>query len=406
VAAVAPQLNELKPAWVRYNGINWAEVEPRRGERRWELLRSVEDELAAISATGATPMLIIRGAPQWALDGTTKPCGPIRAAALPAFASFVSELVTRYSQPPYNVKYWEIGNEPDAPVDVLGGSDPFGCWGDTRQPDYNGDAYAAALKAVYPAIKAVDPTAQVVFGGLLLDCDPGLAGQARPCGMGKFLDGVLAAGGGPFFDILAYHAYIYWGPVTEDWDQNYPTWRHRGGVMLGKLAFLQETLAQYGLRKPVIMNEGGMLCYRSDPSCGPRGFYEAQANHAVRMYARAWGADLEGAVWYTFDGPGWQDGGMLDAGQQPRPAYRATLFLSRLLSGASYVEPLRDAGLEGYRFQRGDTRVLVAWTNDGSTRELPLPTGSSTVYSHLGDVRPLGTTLSVGFEPVILETRP
>ena len=406
VARVAERLNELRPAWVRYNGISWDQVEPRRGERRWAQLSGVEQELAAISATGASPMVIVRGAPGWAQAERGKVCGPVSSAALPAFASFMGELVARYSKPPYNVKHWEIGNEPDAPFDLLAGSEPFGCWGDTRQPDYNGDAYAAALKAIYPAMKAADPDANIVFGGLLLDCDPGLANQARPCGQGKFLDGVLAAGGGDYFDILAYHSYIYWGPVTQDWDQNFPNWKHRGSVMLGKLAFLQETLAKYGLKKPVIMNEGGMLCYRSDPSCGPQGFYEAQANHAVRMYTRAWAAGLEGAIWYTFEGPGWQDGGMLDAAQQPRPAYRATLFLSRLLSGASYVEKVSDGPLEGYRFQKGDTRYLVVWTNDGSARELPLPQGTRSLYSLVGEPRAPGTALAVGFEPVIVESAP
>ena len=405
VGAVAGPLAELRPAWVRYNGVLWDEVEPRRGERRWEVLSGVEAELQAISATGASTMLIVRGAPSWAQAERGKACGPISAAALPAFASFMGELVARYSQPPYNVKYWEIGNEPDAPFDILAGSEPFGCWGDTRQPDFNGDAYAAALKAIYPAIKAADPAAQVVLGGLLLECDPGLAGQAKPCGMGKFLDGVLAAGGGGYFDMLAYHGYIYWGPVTEDWDQNYPPWKHRGGVLRGKLDFLKATLARYGLQKPIIMNEGGMLCYRSDPSCAPGGFYEAQANHAIRMYARAWAVGLEGALWYTFNGPGWQDGALLDANQRPRPAYTATLFFARLLSGARYVEALSDGAQEGYWFQNGDTRYLITWTNDGVTREQPLPPGTRALYTATGEPRAPSATLVVGFEPVIVEVR-
>jgi hypothetical protein len=403
VGAVAGRLAELRPGWVRYNGVLWDEVEPRRGERRWEALAGVEADLAAISATGAEPMLIVRRAPGWAQEVAGKPCGPIRASALPDFAAFMGELVARYSQPPYNVKHWELGNEPDAPFDLLSGSEPFGCWGDSRQPDYNGDAYAAMLKAVYPAIKAADPEAQVVFGGLLLECDPELAGQAKPCGMGGFLEGVLAAGGGDYFDMLAYHSYTYWGPVTSDWDVGFPPWAHRGGALRGKADFLKGVMRRYGISKPLIMNEGGLLCYRSDPACGPGGFYEAQANLAARLYTRAIADGLAGAIWYTLDGPGWQDGGLLDAAQQPRPAYEATRFIAGLLGDAVFVDASRDGALESYRFRKGDAMYQIVWTNDGSTRELPLPPGTRAMYTVRGETRPAPSALVAGFEPVIVE---
>jgi hypothetical protein len=403
VGGVAGRLAELRPAWVRYNGVLWDEVEPRRGERRWEALGQVDAELAAIAATGAEPMLIVRRAPAWALDGTNKPCGPIKAAALPDFARFMGELVARYSKPPYNVKHWEIGNEPDAPVDILGGQDLFGCWGDTRKPNNNGAAYAAALKAVYPAIKAADPQAQVIFGGLLLDCDPSLAGQARPCVIGTFLEGALAAGAGDSFDILAYHSYMYWGPVSADWDLNSPAWAHRGGALRGKRAFINEVMARYGVSKPLIMNEGGLLCYRDSPDCAPGGYFEAQANYAVRMFTRAWADGLESAVWYTFNGPGWQGGGMLDGNQQPRPSYRSTLFLSRLLSGASYAGPVGANGIEGYQFRKGDTIYQVLWRNDGATTAYPAPAGTRAVYNFFGEPRQPATAVDVGFAPVIVE---
>jgi hypothetical protein len=403
VGAVAGPLAELAPAWVRYNGVRWDEVEPRRGQRRWEALAQVDAELAAIEATGAEPMLIIHRAPAWALDGTSKPCGPVKLAALPDFAAFLGEVVARYSKAPYNVRYYEIGNEPDAPVDLLGGSDPFGCWGDTRKGDNNGAAYGAALKAVYPAIKAANPDAQVVFGGLLLDCDPTKSGQTPPCTAGNFLEGALAAGAGDSFDLLAYHSYIYWGPTSSDWDLAAPKWAHRGGALQGKLAFVREVMQRYGVSKPIVMNEGGLLCYRDSPDCAPGGYFDAQANYAARMFARAWADGLESAVWYTFNGPGWQGGGMLDASQQPRPAYRTTLFMTRLLSGASYGGELGAGAFEGYQFRKGDTIYQVLWTNDGSTKAVPAPAGTRAVYNLFGEPLPTTANLSVGFTPIFVE---
>jgi hypothetical protein len=38
--------------------------------------------------------------------------------------------------------------------------------------NFGGEYYGNMLKIVYPAIKSADPQAQVLVGGLLLDCDP------------------------------------------------------------------------------------------------------------------------------------------------------------------------------------------------------------------------------------------
>jgi len=48
----------------------------------------------------------------------------------------MSELVTRYSKPPFNIKYWEIGNEPDIDPSLIAPTEPFGCWGDQNDEFY------------------------------------------------------------------------------------------------------------------------------------------------------------------------------------------------------------------------------------------------------------------------------
>lgn len=387
---------------VRFDMLQWDQIEPRRGKRNWQALAGPEAELAAISAQGGVPMVIIRGAPPWAQAVPGKACGPIRGDALGAFAEFVSEAVRRYSGPPYNVRYWEFGNEPDAAFQLLSSDAVFGCWGDENDPLYGGAAYAEMLKAVYPAVKATNPEARVVVGGLLLDCDPG---GPRPCAAGRFIEGVLANGGGAAFDILAYHSYTYWGPVTQDWDLIFPKWSHRGGILLGKAAFLRETMQRYGVDKPLLMNEGAFLCYRNDPTCAPQGFEEAKANYATRLFARAHQLGLYGALWYTLEGPGWQESGLLDANQQPRPAYATLAFLQRTLGGAVYAGDSRDGALEIHRFRKGNLLYEIAWTNDGSTRELPMPEGARARYTLAGATAPLGEKLVIGFEPVIVERR-
>ena len=59
-------------------------------------------------------------------------------------------MAARYPQ----VKYWEFYNEPD---------NIFSAFGD------KGKQYAAMLNAVYPSVKAANPAAQVVLGGIALD---------------------------------------------------------------------------------------------------------------------------------------------------------------------------------------------------------------------------------------------
>lgn len=404
VPLVANRLGEARINWVRYNGIVWSEVEPTQGNRDWSRIAGVEAEIRAIAEQGAAPVVIIRGAPAWAQKVPGSECGPIKPEALDAFADFMRSAVARYSAPPYNVKYWEMGNEPDVDPSLIPAGMPFGCWGDANDEFYGGGYYAEMLKRVYPAIKSVDPDAQVVVGGLLLGCDPTNPPPNTECRDGRFLEGILRNGGGAAFDIMAYHSYMYWGEPAGDWDLRHPFWSHRGGIFLGKLDFVRETMRRYGVDKPIMMNEGGLLCFRSDPRCSVPAFYADQANYAVRLYARTWANGLLSSFWYTLNGPGWQEGGLLDANQAPRPAFQTLRFMATLLEGATFSEKLGGGALEGYAFRKGATTYQIYWTNDRSTVELPLPAGVRTVYDVAGQaLQTSGSTLTVGFRPVIVE---
>jgi hypothetical protein len=76
------------------------------------------------------------------------------------------DLVSRYSVAPYNVKYWEIWNEPDIDHTIFTSDSTFGCWGEQSDAlGFGGGYYAQALQAAYPQIKAADPEAQVCSAG-------------------------------------------------------------------------------------------------------------------------------------------------------------------------------------------------------------------------------------------------
>ncbi len=240
--SLAGKAAEAGATWVRYGEIYWNEIEAVRGQRDWSQLASFDSNLAALQAQGLNTQVVVLGAPAWAQRRVPWQCGAIREDALNDFATFMQDLVKRYSGAPYYIKYWELGNEPDVDPSFVGFNSGFGCWGDLGDPYYGGGYYATMLKTVYPAIKAVDPQAKVMIGGMLMDCDPTHppASSADGCRSGKFFEGILRGGGADYFDIVAYHAYTHWSfwlrSFTED-DLNHPNWSDRGGAFLGKDQF-------------------------------------------------------------------------------------------------------------------------------------------------------------------------
>jgi hypothetical protein len=391
--------------WVRYGDFLWSQLEPTLGAREWSRMTGMEEEIKALSAQGLTTIAVVRSTPAWAQQVRGHTCGAIKPEALDAFAGFMRDLVARYSAPPYNIKYWELWNEEDVDPSLVGPDSGFGCWGNAADPYYGGGVYAEMLKRVYPAIKQANPDAQVVFGGLLLDCDADHPTPGRSCIESRFFEGALRNGGGAVFDIMSYHGYAFWNGKNEDWDM-IPAWRARGGVVRGKLQLIRETLARYQVDKPVLLTEAGLLCYRADPGCLPR-FTNAQASYLPRMYARAWSNGLLGALWYTLEGPGWERGGLLDENQQPRPAYQALSFMTGLLQGASYDGPRSNDVIEGYAFRKGATRYELYWTNNDTPARMSWPIGTVAAYDLLGRPLPVtGPDLEVNFNPIFIEIRP
>lgn len=372
--------------WVRYNGVLWHEIEPNEGQSyNWNSL--VDQELTLLRQNGLEPVVIIRGTPSWAqmawgLSNKTSQCGPIHQEKLAKFAKFVQAVIQRYSAPPYSVRYWELGNEPDVDPALVPYDSPFGCWGNEKDDYYGGSYFAEMLKAAYPAIKSVNPSARVVFGGLLLDCDPNNPPPGKSCKPAKFLEGALRNDGGRYFDILAYHAYPSWLSHSSygyyyDYDLNFYSWQHRGGILRGKLSYLREILSTYGYtNKPIHMNEGGLICWTNDTSwpCDLDEFYKSQGNFAVRMNIRLWTSGVEASNWYTLNGPGWRNGGMLN-GTTPRSNYYTTQFLATQLTDAEYVGNLSTSNYEGYEFinRSADKRFRIYWTNKNSNKSISIP---------------------------------
>lgn len=374
--------------WIRYNGLLWSMVEPIEGERDWGAVAQFEQGLRELSSRGIKIILIVRSTPTWAEKFIGNYCGPVRSDKFDAFAKFMGDLVARYSIPPYNIKYWEIGNEPDIDPELVSPDSLFGCWGNKQDAYYGGGYYAEMLKRIYPTIKFVDPEAQVMIGGLLLDCDPTNPPQGKDCKPSLFLEGILENGGAVNFDIVSFHGYPAYNGTLQN-DENFPAWQKRGGVVMGKINFLREELAKFGITKPLMHTEGSLLCPEWNTLlCNPPvdDFYEKQADYLVRLYIRNWAADIYGTIWYQYEGPGWRYSGLVNADESPRPAYTALKYLNRELDLSVFNRTVNQyIYIQGYEFIKYGMNVWVLWSMDEKVHTIELPSNTLNVYDKYGN---------------------
>lgn len=400
--------------WARVHALDWDRIEPNppvNGVHTYDWSKVPEDFLRQLSANRMQVIAIVKKAPSWAQQSPGVDCGPIAPDALDDFAVFMRAVVQRYSKAPYHIRYWELGNEPDVDPSLVPGDSVFGCWGDVNDAYYGGGYYGEMLKTVTPAIKAADPNAIVLNGGLLLDCDPENPPVEKNCDAALFFEGMLRAGAGNSFDMVSFHGYP---PYTSDGrvqDEDFPNWAARGGVVMGKVAYLREVMARYGVQKPLIHTEGAIICPEWNIAhCNPPNgaFHQAQAEYVPRLYLRNWANDIAGTIWYTFNGNGWRYSGMVGASTaSPKPAYRAFAFLTQKLAGADYLDEVKTyADVTIYRFQLKNGNVLWAvWSNNGSTQTISLPGGWVSGYDLYGTPFDAAGSLDVT-APVYLEVHP
>jgi hypothetical protein len=335
--------------WVRLP-LYWAQIEPlNTTPENYTWPEGFESELARLKSQGVDVILTLMGNPSWAAE---YPAGPVYD--LDELVEFMEAVVGRYGAPPYSVKHWELYNEPDNGWEEAARSGEVGYFG----PDP--DAYVALLQAVYQPLKAVDPEAQIVFGGIAYDAFAPDGPFVR-----TFLDDVLAGGGGDHFDVMNFHYYLAFAG----------NWEAYGIDILGKYSYLNEKLASYGVHKPFICTETSMW---SDEAHD--GSDELQSRYVSQVFARTMSAGFRFTIWFRLvddDQLGTVKWGLLDPDHRPKPAYGAYQTLARQLGGAAFLRtwPETETGsplVEAYEFGPGQgltwpdgtARIVVTWSND------------------------------------------
>ena len=359
----ADRMSEIGTAWARLP-LSWAWIEPEnRTPENYNWPASFEQQLAALSARHIQVILLFGDNPSWA---ATYPGGPIDLVEIGELTEFMQAVVARYSRPPYNVKYWEMYNEPDNGNELFA-DEGFGFFGHTPQ------AYVDILEAVYQPIKAIDPEAKILLGGLAYD-------NWEPDGpfVQDFLDQVLEKGGAAYFDLMNFHYYLAFRANWEPYGQD----------ILGKLAYLRDKLVdEYSVDKPFVCTETGWFSNFQ----GGNG-HEIQSRYVVQGFVRSMTTDMDLVIWFTLadqavDPRNW---GLVDVDLNPKPSYYAYQTLTTQLSGADYVgklglEETSSVLVEAYEFATpaGHT-VIVAWVNEDVTVKLVRPASQVTAVDKFG----------------------
>jgi hypothetical protein len=407
------EMRQAGAYWLRHDGVTWSSVEPTKGARNWGALDVLEKELLRASKNDLKVILIVTGAPYWAQSIPGVACGPIKPTELEAFGSFMYDLVSRYSVAPYNVKYWEIWNEPDIPSAVvpqfLEPDSHYGCWGNVNDSRYyGGGAYAEMLKSIYGKIKQADPQSQVLVGGQMLDCNPNNPPANKDCSSAKFFEGILAYGGGNVFDGVSFHAYdYYFGSLgrygNPNWSSN---WQTTGPVVSAKVDYLNGLMSKYGVSGKYLMNtETALICGGMDDPAGlppcdsypTSQFEQTKAYYAAEVYAATQAKDVKAGIWYK--SLGWRNSGLLYKDLNPRPAYYAYQTTRNTLVDSVFSNKITQfPGVFGYEFKRNGKLVWILWSADGASHTIGLPQKPSLVFDSMGRILPIDDSLQLQVE--------
>ncbi|HXB16049.1 MAG TPA: cellulase family glycosylhydrolase [Solirubrobacteraceae bacterium] len=285
----------LGTKWVRMF-VNWRAFEPAPGDIDPGTLAAYEQGFKQLPA-GTKVILDVVDTPAWETGSADEHAPPANPAD---YAQFVAALASRLS---HWVGAFEIWNEEDAPSWWTGAPNPA--------------AYTQLLQATYPAVKAVDPSAAVLLGGL--------TGNDY-----SFLEGVYSAGGKGYFDAVAVHTdtacdilspYEFLrGPDNRMIPDSFLAYREVHAVMLAN-----------GDDKPIWMTE---LSWRTTSNVCSEGAWagqkaegvsdEQQATYLRQAYhCLAQDPYVQVALWFPLQDNGPVTSGLIRSNGSKKPSYEA-----------------------------------------------------------------------------------
>jgi len=313
-------LRDMGARWIRLH-VQWKHVEPALPglyDPWW--LAHIDQAVAHAREADAKVLLMVYDAPVWA-SGSSRRSTPRNPDD---YARFVGMLAERYRN---TVAAYEIWNEQNTAR----------FWTDPSPV-----GYARLLRAAHGAIKRVDRSATVVFGGLSTNDY-------------RFVEAALDAGAGKSFDALAVHPYGYCGTEAPDAVRRGADGRLAHDSFLGYREVRASLLAR-GIDRPIWLTEFGWTTTsaRCDPAAGAwqGGVDEATQASYVR---RAFGAVerdpyVEVAITYSLRNNYWSHDadepesrfGLLRSDFSPKPAFAAYVAYAKTVASvlSSIPQPI------------------------------------------------------------------
>ncbi|MDQ2885067.1 MAG: cellulase family glycosylhydrolase [Chloroflexota bacterium] len=186
--------------------LDWGNIQPASASTyNWTNFDKV---VLAAQSRHLTLLPILDYTPTWArpFGCTTDKCAPTNPNA---FASFAAAASSRYA--PMGIHTWEIWNEPNL----------VNFW----QPTPNVNQYVQLLSLTSKAIRAVDPQAFIISGGLGPSDNSG--GNISPL---NFFGQFANSGGLSLVDAIGDHTYSF--PVPPAYNASWNAWQQMAGTSL------------------------------------------------------------------------------------------------------------------------------------------------------------------------------
>ena len=261
-------ISDIGAKWVRLE-FRWYEGETQNNSYSNSTLAKWDQAVATSEAAGTKIIVMVHRAPKWASGSNDTYMPPQNPADL---ADFMTFLANRYRG---RVAAYEIWNEPNGTRFWPSGPNPA--------------HYVDLLKPSYTAVKAADPNALVVFGGLVQNDY-------------NFVEGAYAAGAKGYFDVMNVHPYPANHPPEQVW--------YDGNGRISQWAFtgyreVHASMLANGDDKPIWFTEFGWSTTTTE-SWGVTP--EQQADYLRRAYCTLEQDPYVGvAVWYNLRNNHWDD---------------------------------------------------------------------------------------------------